>query len=70
MGERPDSHIDTGRDDACTPNVDPFWQRAVGGVFEDVNWAITPETVAMISGVPPCNLDGNFDLTRPIPCPQ
>ena len=62
-------YIDRGRDDACTLDVDPFWQMASGGVFRDVNWEINPQTRAGISGVPPCNINGLFDLTQPLPCP-
>jgi len=62
-------YIDTGKDDACTLNADPSWQKAQGGVYEDVNWAITPETMHMSTGLPACNLDGVFDLTRPLHCP-
>ena len=62
-------YIDTVKDDACTLNADPFWQRAQGGVYQDVDWAITPETMPMSTGLPACNLDGVFDLTRPLHCP-
>ena len=60
-------YIDRGKDDACTQNVDPFWQMASGAVFQDVNWEINPQT-------PPglgleCNINGLFDLTQPLPCP-
>jgi len=61
-------YIDRGRDEACTVNVDPFFQMVSGGVYRDVRWEITPRT-AFLAGLPPCNIDGFFDLTQPLPCP-
>jgi hypothetical protein len=61
-------YIDRGADDACTLNVDPFFQMASGGVYEDVNWEINPQT-RFLAGLPFCNIDGLFDLTQPLPCP-
>jgi len=61
-------YIDRGGDDACTLNVDPFFEMASGGVYADVNWTITPET-RFLEGLPPCNLNGLFDLTQPLRCP-
>ena len=48
--------------------VDPFFQMVSGGVYRDVRWEITPRT-AFLAGLPPCNIDGFFDLTQPLPCP-
>jgi len=62
-------YIDRGKDDACTLNVDPFWQMASGGVYRDVNWEINPQTPAGLAGLPLCNINGLFDLTQPLPCP-
>jgi hypothetical protein len=62
-------YIDRGKDDACTRNVDPFWQMASGGVFQDVNWEVNPLTPAGLPGLDPCNINGLFDLTQPLPCP-
>jgi hypothetical protein len=50
-------------------NVDPFFQMTSGGVYQDVNWAITPQTRYLV-GLPPCNIDGIFDLTQPLLCQQ
>jgi hypothetical protein len=60
-------YIDRGGDDACTVNVDPFFQMTSGGVYQDVNWEINPQT-RYLQGLPPCNIDGIFDLTQPLPC--
>jgi hypothetical protein len=60
-------YIDRGGDDACTVNVDPFFQMVSGGVYQDVNWEINPQTT-FLAGLPPCNIDGFFDLTQPLPC--
>jgi hypothetical protein len=62
-------YIDTGADDACTLNADPFFQMVSGGVYQDVNWEITPQTT-YLPGLPPCNINGIFDLTQPLPCPE
>jgi hypothetical protein len=61
-------YIDRGGDDACTVNVDPFFQMCSGGVYQDVSWAITPAT-RYLEGLPPCNINGMLDLTRPLSCP-
>ena len=61
-------YIDRGRDDACTRNVDPFWQMASGGVFQDVNWEINPQTPTGLPGLE-CNINGLFDVTQALPCP-
>jgi hypothetical protein len=61
-------YIDRGKDDACTVNVDPFFQMVSGGVYQDVHWEITPQTT-FLRGLEPCNIDGIFDLTHPLPCP-
>jgi hypothetical protein len=60
-------YIDLGADSACTLNVDPFFQMTSGGVYQDVNWKINPQT-RYLQGLPPCNIDGIFDLTQPLPC--
>jgi hypothetical protein len=62
-------YIDRGKDEACTVNVDPFFQMTSGGVYQDVNWEINPQT-RYLPGLPPCNIDGIFDLTQPLPCPR
>jgi len=61
-------YIDRGTDDACTVEVDPFFQMVSGGIFQDVNWEINPQT-HFLAGLPPCNIDGIFDLTQPLRCP-
>jgi hypothetical protein len=61
-------YIDRAGDDACTVNVDPFFQMCSGGVYQDVNWAITPAT-RYLEGLPACNINGMLDLTRPRSCP-
>jgi len=61
-------YIDKGNDNACTPNVDPFWQMVTGGVYKDVLWQINPDTRSL-PNLPPCNIDGIFDLTQPLSCP-
>ena len=61
-------YIDKGKDDACTLDVDPFWQWVVGGVFEGVNWELTPETRSL-TGLPACTINGLLDLTQPLHCP-
>jgi len=60
-------YIDRGRDSTCTLDVDPFFQMTSGGVNQDVNWEINPQT-HYLQGLPPCNIDGLFDLTQPLPC--
>jgi hypothetical protein len=60
-------YIDRGADNACTLSVDPFFQMTSGGVYQDVNWEINPQT-HYLQGLPPCNIDGSFDLTQPLPC--
>jgi len=60
-------YIDRGRDNACTLDVDPFFQMTSGGVYQDVSWEINPQT-HYLQGLPPCNIDGIFDLTLPLPC--
>jgi len=60
-------YIDRGKDNACTLNVDPFFQMVSGGVYQDVNWEINPQTT-FLAGLPPCNIDGFFDLTQPLSC--
>jgi len=60
-------YIDRGRDNACTVNVDPFFQIASGGNYEDLNWAITPQTT-FLRGLPPCSINALFDLTQPLIC--
>ena len=60
-------YIDRGGDNACTLDVDPFFQMTSGGVYQDVNWEINPQTHYLV-GLPPCNIDGIFDLTQPLPC--
>jgi hypothetical protein len=60
-------YIDRGGDNACTVNVDPFFQMTSGGVYQDVNWEINPQT-RYLQGLPPCNINGIFDLTQPLPC--
>jgi hypothetical protein len=60
-------YIDRGADNACTVNVDPFFQMTSGGVYQDVNWEINPQT-RYLQGLPPCNIDGIFDLTQPLSC--
>lgn len=61
-------YIDRGGDDACTVNVDPFFQMCSGGVYQDVNWAINPQT-RYLEGLPPCNINGMLDLTLRLTCP-
>jgi hypothetical protein len=60
-------YIDRGADNACTVNVDPFFQMTSGGVYQDVNWEINPQT-RYLEGLAPCNIDGIFDLTQPLSC--
>ena len=60
-------YIDRGGDNACTLNVDPFFQMASGGVYEDVYWEINPDT-HFLAGLPFCNINGLFDLTQPLTC--
>src|SRR5262245_6979514 len=62
-------YIDRDRDDACTLDVDPFFQMVSGGVYQDVSWEINPQT-RYLPGLPPCNIDGIFDLTQPLRCPR
>jgi hypothetical protein len=62
-------YIDRGKDDACTVNVDPFFQMVSGGVYQDVKWEINPQTRSP-PGLEPCNVNGIFDLTQPLPCPR
>jgi len=62
-------YIDRGRDDACDVNDDSLWQRTTGGVYGDYVWELTPDERDP-AGAPPCNINGIFDLTNPLPCPQ
>jgi hypothetical protein len=73
-------HIDRVRDDACNPDQEFIWQRTTGplaalgpgfstsGAGENV-WKVTPDTLWVFEQVGPCNLNGIFDLAKPLPCP-
>ena len=61
-------YVDKNRDDACTLGVDALWQRTTGGVPGDYLWELTPDQ-RQPAGASPCNINGIFDLTVPLPCP-
>ena len=61
-------YIDKARDDACTLGEDPLWQMTTGATSGDVTWEITPRLTPDAND-PPCNINGIFDLTKPLPCP-
>jgi hypothetical protein len=72
-------HVDTVRDDACNPGDEPLWQRVTGPLSalgpEIVRndrgvavWEVTPDRLRTFEPAGPCNINGNFDLTRPIRC--
>jgi hypothetical protein len=61
-------YVDKARDDACTLGDDPLWQTTTGATSDDVTWEITPRLTPDVND-PPCNINGVFDLTKPLPCP-
>jgi hypothetical protein len=63
-------YIDRGKDDACTPGVDPMWQRSTGGDHGPVRWDVNPGSMRPSPGIPPCSINAIFDLTTPLHCPS
>ena len=61
-------YIDKAQDDACTLGDDPLWQTTTGATTDDVTWEITPRLMPDVND-PPCNINGVFDLPRPLRCP-
>jgi hypothetical protein len=62
-------YIDRGRDDACDVDADTLFTRTTGGVNGDFVWEITPDEPDP-AGASPCRINGIFDLTTPLPCPE
>lgn len=62
-------YFDRGRDDACDVEVDTLFTRTTGGVYGDYVWEITPDEPDP-AGASPCYINGIFDLTTPLPCPE
>jgi hypothetical protein len=62
-------YFDRGRDDACDVDQDALFTRTTGGVFGDYLWEITPDEPDP-AGASPCYINGIFDLTTPLPCPE
>ena len=72
-------HVDRVRDDACNPDREFIWQQTTGPMSawglgltttsEGLAWDVTPDTLRVFEQAGPCNLNGIFDLTKPIPCP-
>jgi hypothetical protein len=72
-------HVDRVRDDACKPDGEFIWQRATGpmsawgpGFSRTASggavWVVTPDTLRRFDEAGPCNINGIFDLTKPLPC--
>ncbi|HKY41125.1 MAG TPA: hypothetical protein VJN18_34565 [Polyangiaceae bacterium] len=62
-------YFDKGRDDACDVDGDTLFTRTTGGVYGDYVWEITPDEPDP-AGASPCYINGIFDLTTPLPCPE
>jgi hypothetical protein len=73
-------YADTVRDDACNPADEILWQWTTGpasargpafqqGLLDGVVWEVTPDSLRTFEEAGPCNINGNFDLTNPRPCP-
>jgi hypothetical protein len=73
-------YVDTVRDDACNPGDEILWQQttgpasARGPAFElgsggETIWEVTPDRLRTFEQAGPCNINGIFDLTNPLPCP-
>jgi len=60
-------YIDKAKDDACTLGDDPLWQTTTGATSGDVIWEITPGLKPDVND-PPCNINGIFDLMKPLAC--
>ena len=73
-------HIDRVRDNACNADREFIWQQTTGPLSAlgprfsasgsgGAVWEVTPDTLRVFEPVGPCNLNGIFDLTIPLPCP-
>jgi hypothetical protein len=62
-------YIDEERNDACDVDVDKLFTLTTGGVFGDFVWEITPDEPDP-AGAAPCYINGIFDLTTALPCPE
>jgi hypothetical protein len=71
-------HVDRIRNNACDIGEETVWQittgpaSARGPFISESNghsvWKMTPDAQWVFAGVPPCNLNGIFDLTTPLAC--
>jgi hypothetical protein len=72
-------HVDRVRDDACNPDGEFIWQQATGPMSAwgpgysrtasgGIVWPVTPESLRTFEQAGPCNINGNFDLTKPLSC--
>jgi hypothetical protein len=60
-------YIDRGKDDACTMDIDPSWQRTTGADNGPVRWDITPNA-EQPAGAVPCDINGIFDIKKTLHC--
>jgi hypothetical protein len=62
-------YIDRDRDDACDVEGDTLFTRTTGGVYGESVWELTPDEPDP-AGASPCYINGIFDLTTPLRCPE
>jgi hypothetical protein len=63
-------YVDRVRDSACNPGDELLWQKTTGPATGDTRWEVSPDTLMVFEQAGPCNINGIFDLTRPLPCPR
>jgi hypothetical protein len=71
-------YVDRTRNDACDPDQEVMWQvttgpaSALGPGFTKVDghvvWAVTPASLRVSNIVPPCILNGIFDVSTTLAC--
>jgi hypothetical protein len=72
-------YVDTVRDDTCSPRDEILWQRTTGpasargpdfsqGSRGETVWKVIPGSLRTFDQAGPCNINGIFDLAKPLPC--